>query len=944
MSLIRKVARFSALMLGVQLIASCDTRLPTSSLGGSADDVERPKISFSLSTGANTNTVDVNAALTVSVTATDNSGIAAMFTRISNAAQVIAVDTATIKPTQPSVTRVVPVPLAGLVKGDRVTIRSTVTDASLNVATDSVIITVTDTAAPVLKLSSSKAGKSVKTGDTLDVLVSATDSSGLRYVGYRIFRRLTATDSLLVYAETTFTSITAAPKTYLDNSARLQAKPYIVDDALLPGTYAISGIALDRSGVFARGGPSTLSVTVLDAPGPKVTILSPILGDSASRGGSLTIAVRGTSTVGLRKLGFRIVSDAGWPTPVDDSSVTVYSSGPKDTTMSASIKIPANAPLQGVLTISRVGTDLNGLTSSPSPITIAIRSGASPAPRVAQEVAARVEATESITVSVTGADLLTFVGFVAKSNLDTLVVVKRDSFPAGAVCQGSLCTVPLNFLPTVQGKTVQIRSFAYAGAQLGVAPAASTALVVYGRTYPLPFDRNGPVADLAVDRARGNVFLSNINYGRLEVWQKSAQKFDATGIVVGSQPWGITMARAGAGAGSMLYVANSGGTNVSKVDISAASASGMKEDLAGRLKTRMSLLYKVSEVRDVSTGRIRITVTGPILFSDRPQFVEQGESGLLYISTKPTPSAPAGTVRYLNPAKAAPDERFMLDFATQGNDPNSWLIANVDAAGVTPAPATSASSDVLTLCDHASGTTDVATCVSSPNGILATMAALKAAVAESDADARPNLNEGSLGLTDTTYAASSGNGRVITFGQGNTKGGAAKNFLAFDGASSPDAPLSASPAINIADLINNASDEIFGVALDKSGQTIGIHGRESYFAFVDFPFTQRLQGKKSTFNKGAGVAFHPNADGITSPASDRLAFVASANGSIEMIDIAYYDFARGNLATKYSLYGPLRASLPFPGDDASVVFKLFGLSPTGLVVIDVTAADIAAGP
>ena len=56
-------------------------------------------------------------------------------------------------------------------------------------------------------------------------------------------------------------------------------------------------------------------------------------------------------------------------------------------------------------------------------------------------------------------------------------------------------------------------------------------------------NRNGSIADLAVDPARGNVFLSNINYGRLEVWQKGTQSFDPTGVVVGSQPWGMTMSR-----------------------------------------------------------------------------------------------------------------------------------------------------------------------------------------------------------------------------------------------------------------------------------------------------------------------------------------------------------------------------------------------------------------
>jgi hypothetical protein len=144
--------------------------------------------------------------------------------------------------------------------------------------------------------------------------------------------------------------------------------------------------------------------------------------------------------------------------------------------------------------------------------------------------------------------------------------------------------------------------------------------------------------------------------------------------------------------------------------------------------------------------------------------------------------------------------------------------------------------------------------------------------------------------------------------------------------------------------MTNASDQIFGVALDKTGKTIGIHGTETAFSAVTRPFTQRLQGKRSTFSKGAGIAFHPNADGTSTPADSRLAFVASDNGTIEAVDIAFYDFVRGSIATKFNLYGPLRASLPFPGDPPSVVFKLFGVSSKGLVVVDVTAADLLPGP
>jgi len=59
--------------------------------------------------------------------------------------------------------------------------------------------------------------------------------------------------------------------------------------------------------------------------------------------------------------------------------------------------------------------------------------------------------------------------------------------------------------------------------------------------------------------------------------------------------------------------------------------------------------------------------------------------------------------------------------------------------------------------------------------------------------------------------------------------------------------------------------------------------------------------------------------------------------------VAYY-INRGKLTLKNNLYGPLRVSRPFPGDPANVVLKLFGLSSTGLVVIDLTAADIKPGP
>jgi hypothetical protein len=85
--------------------------------------------------------------------------------------------------------------------------------------------------------------------------------------------------------------------------------------------------------------------------------------------------------------------------------------------------------------------------------------------------------------------------------------------------------------------------------------------------------------------------------------------------------------------------------------------------------------------------------------------------------------------------------------------------------------------------------------------------------------------------------------------------------------------------------------------------------------------------------------------------STRTAFVASSNGSIEVVD-AFNFVSRGTLQIKGTMYGPLRASLPFPTDNVGVpstdprfiILKLFGLTSNGLVVINLRAQDIKPVP
>jgi hypothetical protein len=944
--------RLAALALGVSLVMSCDTRLPTQATG-SADDVTRPTVKFVLSSGPSS-TVDVGATVSVSVTATDDKGVSTVSTTVRKGALVLNSDSATLKPSVLTTTKVIPLNLAGLVNGDRVTIRTTVTDVGFNTRVDSLVITIADTR-PQLTFLAPRPGGKLNIGDSLLVTAHITDNLGLKSVS---FTGLVATGNPALGTQDTVVryptvSAPAAASGFraglLDTTISRYLKVATPIDTVKDSLIVV-GIVTDQEG---KADTARLKINMVS--GPTVIFISPVPGDSANRGAGLTVTIQATQKVGVASLGFRVQGDPSWPTKLDDTTLFVLSTPQITATATKTILIPANAPVKSLITITPFATDVTGEDGSSSPITIAIRGGTPPGPRVYQLVSTRLETADSVTITALG-NGITYVGFVLRDAI-TGVQILRDSaltLPPGQ--STVVLALPLKLPPAAQGQKISIMSFAYdqtgligyslrAGVSISQPTESGafsdTALVVFGKTYSLPANRNGTIADLQVDAAHGNIFLSNINYGRLEVWEKATNTFAPNGIVVGSQPWGMTMSRT-APLRDTMYVANSGGTNLSRVYIGGASA-GMKEDLANRLVTRASYLFKLTEVRDPSTQKIRITTSLPILFSDRPQYVEQSASGRLFISTKPTAQAPLGTVRYMDPAAQAPDERFVLDFAFAGSDPNSWVVANLDAVFVTPAPASSGTNDILTLCDHPSGTTQQPTCASSSGGILATIQALQATVPASDVDYAVNIDFASLGLTDTTFVASSGDGKWITFGEGH-KAPVARNFLLQDDGTVPNRFTYASGSLNVVDLMNNQSDQIFGVALDKTGKTLGVHGTETAFSTVTKPFTQRLQGKKSTFATGTGIAFHPNADGVNTPQVDRLAFVASANGTIEAVDIAYYDFVRGSLATKFNLYGPLRASLPFPGDPATTVFKLFGLSSKGLLVIDVTAADLLPGP
>jgi hypothetical protein len=422
------------------------------------------------------------------------------------------------------------------------------------------------------------------------------------------------------------------------------------------------------------------------------------------------------------------------------------------------------------------------------------------------------------------------------------------------------------------------------------------------------------------------VILSNQVFNRLEVFHTNTKAYDQGGVAVGSFPWGLFISNDP----NTLWVANSGGTNISRVDLT-----GLHEVNAQRIRTRVTPLYTLTEdastPNDTTPPQYHEGLSEPVLFSDRPQYIGQLADGTVFYSTRPTNDAPKGTIRYFDPTQPFPDARPILIFKKASATIKSHVVVNADSVFIFDgAP----NSDFVMMCDHEPGTNDVGVCAITNRGYAATIDSLKTKVPGTDISIVNGVDITDAGLTDTTYLSVSGDRHWVGFGSGHTAG-SGNIFMA------SSSGFFSSP-ISQVDLTNNASEKINGLALDSTGLTVGAHGDQSFFSSVDVPFHLRLQGKYANATGGQGITFHPQARAAAGDVQ-RTAYVASNNQSVEIVDIFHY-LNRGTLPIKANLYGPLRAALPGPGDAPDVVLKLFGVSANGLVIIDLRTRDILPSP
>lgn len=757
---------------------------------------------------------------------------------------------------------------------------------------------------------------SVSTRLPLRVSIDAQDNAVLHSVVTRVFA-----DTTLVGRDSS---------AFGASSATYQKTIQIPLSGIRPGQLiTVRSTVSDGAGNFAEAEATAIA---FDPNVPRMGFVQ--AQPNVIAGGSYTFDLAVGDSLGVAKAGYRATA-SGFSRA---DSVLFPLPYPTSDTLTFNVPLPPSLPVGTTVTIVAFAENRDGVRGSSQPFAVrVVAAGPDVAsPIVYQSVPARLESQDSITIQARDSDgLVRSIGFAVKDAAGN--VLHRFTETLSAPVQQLTVRRPFSVPVTLRGRTLFVTAFAtdaaghtgYAVANGASVPVSADSLgrrdqavFAYGLTYGLPAGSLG--ADIAVDGERNAVFVSNIAKNQVEAFTYSTTLQPLDAISVGAQPWGMIIDNSS----SLLLVANSGGTNVSRVSLVSRTE-------VGRVKTSNEYIFDVEYSKDDNSGGFKFNVSAPIDYSDRPQFIAQSASGALYYSTKPTNTATPGTLRRIDnflDARAEPRQIWQYGAYSRGH----YVIVNADFVDVIKGQQGVA--DSIVVCDHTPGSSPTTAVCETGGTVEAAVAGLRGSV-NSNVEAVKDLDYKSLALPDTNFVAVGGDRRRVAFGEGNTGGRAGRVLLVYDPNGTPADGAQYSAPIEVADLTNNASDRIFGIGINANSTNIGVHGVETFFADSSL----RLQGKFATVSTGAGIAFHPrNSDESGGNAPTRVVFVASGDKSVQIVDSYNYRL-RGRIPIRENLYGPLRAALPTAAEleaDPTLAVKLFGLTSEGLVVIDVRQADI----
>ena len=686
-----------------------------------------------------------------------------------------------------------------------------------------------------------------------------------------------------------------------------------------PGTpVTITAQAIDGAG--NTSGVDTLVMATGNLPPPQVRVLSPFSGSSAVVGKSILVTVMGKAATKVMSLGLNSTGPV-----VRNDSVLFASPMLDSTTMQDTIAIPANAT-PGTLTITPFLRDSLGQRATGPAITINVQTAAqiNSVPVVNQYCIGnsaydnacghgkRVEVTDTVHVEADDPSGIGQLGYEVRSTPGGPI---DDS--ATFISSGQLTFQPHTFqmrLPyTSFPTTAYIQVFArnsngvraYAKLASGL-DRIDTVTVVAGVTRTLPL--GGEVADALYHPGKDRLYLTNITKNRVEVFNLADSSFKAP-VVVGSRPWGITAwprDRNGT-KGDTLLVANSGGTQISYIDLDAgASGSGLE---VFRYLLPNIVVYTITTTTSATSG-LPIRVRTVYDFSDRPQFIgatchQVGnicQDVILTYSTTPTPGQTPpfnnlnGTLRWENLTKGVTPAGH-----SDSTTSHFFFEQSIGQAG--------ARGDTLEIDRFDADGVGFAVLVPAFNAIGSTVVRAQA-----------------LAFRDTTFVRNSGNFRRSVFGEGGSVINSRAMMYDVDRGYDPTiwwVDRGVSPPVDVSDFIANTSARMFGVAINFDGGLSAIRADSTYVLNPAL----RLMGIFNTTNTNAGLDFHPQNTGASSfPLNTRLAFAASSEPLIEIYDTNCY-LRVGTIPIKDPIIGPITAALRPSGQ-----LVLVGATARGVVI------------
>ncbi len=841
-----------------------------------------------------------------------------------------------------------------------------------------------DTAAPVVSISDAQTA-----GDTLTTTVDAEDFIALALVVTEI-RRTDAFQIVITEAGDTIRlgQLIAVDTTrFVGRTVQATVSVTFFTGFTTPTNVQIRAIAVDSQDNEAI---ATAIVTVAGTTGgplgaPTISIYSPLPNSTVRDNTLIRVGIRATDPSGLQQINVVLTNPAASPPAVPAADTIRFAVFRTDVDTLLDFFIPQGA--LGTLTITAEAINLNTLSAQAQiSVTVATEVPDDTNPPIVSMLVTggtqrrtdeppRMEVDDSLLFNITALDqetAITRVGVTVIVRNDKTTGSVIDTIFMDSVMNPAISgTVPLTFgmMPLDLPATVfteadvpdtlffQLTGWAFdaatptANCGATVDPEGSEAsltcsgtgpvhaqgiqggflerLIVAGRTVGIP--QGALIADAVVDTIRELMLLSDFNFGIVRPFDLRNEVF-LDNVPVGSAPWGVGIDLTE----DRLFVGNSGGTNISVVDLGprtpGSPAVGTEID---RFQTQDLKVFQVDETFDVRGDKIF-----PVTFfdySDRPQFLAQAANGFILFSTVPASPNLEGTIREFDPVQR--EIRFFIGYAdTDARIGNPQIqITNADSVfSINGARQ-------FVVCDHTRGNFANRSCIIANDSLsdATIQVAAKIAAENWDVEIYSNLDIGTIGLTDTTLVAASGDRQFVTFGEGDTPGRAGRVFLyrSVDGSLSND--------LQVTDLTGNAEEKVFGLSLNLDGSKGVVRGTKAFFFGPDPSGINalRMLGTNDNINPdGAGAALHPDNDIADQCATcfpeHRLTFLGSGDARIEVVDSWHYSISRGQVIIRDPIIGPLRISRRLPPDPAGVILKLYGITENGVVVIPVKDTDI----